>query len=147
MKFDKKRVAWIIVIFLAYMTLNIIISEFYITARYVPLYLQTINWTELVTSAILSIIIGVLVSVNTVLLFKKVRQRSVKKEGVLTCTGTAIGLSTGVCTACSSLIPLIFGLGGVSFGWGSLPLRGIEVQIATVIILGTSLYFIARKEK
>ena len=141
--FKKPHVYWVIGIFFLYTALNIIISQFYITAQYIPYYLSTINWGELILGAVLSLSIGILISINMVYAYIRYKERqSVKKESALTCAAAIGGLATGVCSACvSGLVPLVFSLFGVSFSWGALPFKGLEVQALVIAVLLISLYW------
>lgn len=138
----KPYLYWTIGIFVAYMALNVIISQFYVTVQYIPYYLNTIKWTELLFGAFLSIIIGILVSVNSVFLYIKYKEKkSIKKDGALTCAAAVGGLATGVCSACiAGLVPFILGILGISFSWASLPLKGMEMQVFVIAILLFSLH-------
>ena len=141
--FKKPYIYWVIGIFLVYSALNIIISQFYITVQYIPYYLKTINWSELILGAIFSLVIGVLISINMVYTYIRYKERKkYKAEGALTCAATIGGLATGVCSACvAGLIPLIFSLLGVSSSWGALPFKGLEVQALVIAVLLISLYW------
>ena len=141
--FKKPYIYWVIGIFLVYMILNILVSQFYITVQYIPYYLKTINWSELILGAIFSLTIGILISINTVYTYIRYKERKkYKAEGALTCAATIGGFATGVCSACvTGLIPLIFSLLGISFSWGALPFKGLEVQALVIIVLLASLYW------
>ncbi|MBI4159058.1 hypothetical protein HY500_02250 [Candidatus Woesearchaeota archaeon] len=144
--FKKPYLYYFILIFLIYLILNVIFSQFYITIQYIPKYLETIKWQELITSALLSLAIGFLVSLNSLLVYIKYKERkNVKKQGILATLGIMGGFATGVCSACvAGLFPLIFGLFGISFSFLSLPLKGIEIQILVILILLINLYFLKK---
>ncbi|HLG24293.1 MAG TPA: hypothetical protein VI564_05180 [Candidatus Nanoarchaeia archaeon] len=139
----KPYIFWVIGIFLTYMVVNIYISQFYVTVQYIPYYLSTINWSELILGTILSLIIGILISINTVYTYVRYKERkNYKAEGALTCAATVGGLATGVCSACvAGLMPLIFSLLGFSFSWGALPFKGMEIQLLVIVVLGLGLYW------
>lgn len=141
---QKPYVYWLAGIFAAYLALNVFISQFYITARYIPYYLQSIHWTELGLSVIFTLIVAGLVALNSVYGYIKYQERKhVKKTAAMTCVSTIAGLSTGVCPACvTGLFPLVLSFFGVSFTWGALPFKGLEIQALVVLILGASLYFL-----
>lgn len=144
--FKKPYVYYFILVFLIYLILNIIVSQFYITIQYIPKYLETIKWQELIFSALLSLTIGFLVSLNSILLYIKYKERkNVKKQGFFAALGAIGGFATGVCSACvAGLFPLIFGLFGISFGFLSLPFKGIEIQLLVVLILLINLHFLKK---
>jgi len=146
--FKRPYVYFFIIIFLSYLTLNVIFSQFYITIQYIPKYLETLRWEELVLSGILTIVIGFLVAVNSVLLYIKYKERkSIKKQTALASLGTLGGFATGVCSACvSGLFPLLFSLFGVSFSFLSLPWKGMEIQLFVIVVLLLNLYFLKKKK-
>ena len=147
--FEKPYVYFLILIFLIYLILNIIISQFYITVQYIPRYLETIKWTELILSGIFSLTIGLLISINAVILYIKFKERKeVKKQTILVGLGAVGGLATGICSACvAGLFPLVLGLLGISFSFLSLPFKGLEVQVLVILVLVINLYFLNKNNK
>ncbi|MBI2498806.1 hypothetical protein HYV88_01030 [Candidatus Woesearchaeota archaeon] len=147
--FKKPYLYFFILIFLVYLTLNVIISQFYITIQYIPKYLETINWLELILSGIFSLIIGILISISAVLVYIKYKERKkIKKQTFLASLGTIGGFSTGICSACvAGLFPLIFSLFGISFSFLSLPFKGMEIQLLIILILTSNLYFLNKEKK
>ena len=144
---SKPYIYWTAGIFIAYMIANAALSQFYESAKYIPYYLNTLNWTAFILSIILSSAIGLLLSVNMVTLYIKYRQRAkVGAQSTITCAGAVGGLSTGICSACASgIVPIIFGLLGTSFTWAALPLKGMEVQFLIILMLGGSLFWLSKK--
>ena len=142
-------VYWVAGIFLAYMVLNILLSQFYVTAQYIPYYFDTIKWGKLLTSALFSIAIGILIAINSVFSYIKYQERkAVIREGLITSAAAIGGLATGVCSACvAGLFPLIFSLFGLSFSFAALPLEGLEVQGLLIAVLGVSLYYLNRSSR
>lgn len=154
----KPYIFWTLGIFAFYTTLNIIISQFYVTIRYIPYYLGTINWTELILSFVFSFSIAALIAINSVSAYIKYQERknlgtadnanatgNVSKACAVTAAGTAGGLATGVCSAClTGLIPLAMSVIGISFSWAALPFKGLEVQAAVVVLLSLNLYFLTK---
>ena len=145
--FKRPYLYWLVGIFVVYLALTIYLSEFYITAKYIPSYLDTIHWSELILSGLFSLTIAALVSVNSVYGYIKYKQRrSIKKSGTLTCAATVGGFATGVCPACiTGAFPLILGFFGISFTWGALPFKGLEIQAALIFLLALSLYLLKRR--
>ena len=147
----KPHVFWFIVIFILYLILNVIFSGFYNTFQSILIYYKTVNWFKLGFSILLTLVIGVLVSINAVSFYIKYKERKnlkkCKEAGVLGGIGTIGGLITGVCPLCvTGLIPLILSFLGVSFSFAVLPFGGIEIQILFVIILSISLWMMWRKK-
>ena len=144
--FKKPYLYWFAGIFVTYLFLLVVISQFYVTIQYLPYYLNTINWLEFGASIIFSLTIAGLIATNAVYGYIRWQERKVAKEGALVCVGGVGGFAAGVCPACvTSVLPFIFGVFGVSFSWASLPLRGFEIQLITLAILAGSLYLLKRK--
>jgi len=138
-----------ILIVIAYLTINIILSEFYITIQYIPRYLDTIKWHEFLLAGIFSIIIAAMVAINIILLYLKWKERRfLKQQSFLASLGTLAGFSTGICPACiTGLFPLLFAALGTSFTFLSLPFKGLEIQLLVIIILMLNIYFLEKREK
>ena len=145
--FKKPYIYFVILIFLVYLSLNVILSGFYNAIPLILVYAKTLNWFKLSISIFLTLIIGALIAFNSVLIYVKYKERrKCKKELTLSSAGAIGGLVTGVCPLCvTGLIPLILGFIGVSFSFASLPLQGIEIQILVVIILLASLINLSRR--
>jgi len=146
--FKRPYIYFFILIFIVYLTLDIIISQFYVTIRYIPKYLNTINWFELGLSIFLTLVIAFLVSLTLLLSYLKYKQRqNVKKGLTVAALGTTGGFAAGVCTACvAGIFPFIFSLFGISFSWLSLPFKGLEFQIFVIILLIISLYLLNKSD-
>jgi len=145
--FKKPYIYFIILIFSIYLILNIFLSGFYNTIPLILVYVKTVNWLKLGISIFLTLAIGVLIALNSVLIYIKYKERkNCKKEITLSSVGAAGGLVTGVCPLCiTGLIPLILGIFGVSFSLASLPFQGIEIQVLVVIILVISLVNLSKR--
>ena len=143
----KPHIFWIIGIFLIYMAINILISQFYVTIQFIPHYLETIKWPVLILSAALSITIGILISISTVYLYIRYQERrSAKNQGALVCAAAIGGLATGICSVCvAGIVPLLFSFLGITFSFGALPFKGMEIQSLIIIILLASLYSLNKK--
>ena len=139
--FKKPYIYFILGIFLVYLTLTVILSGFYDTFRLILIYAETINWIKLSISLILTLLIGILVSINTVFVYLRYKERKRCIRGNVSAgIGTISGLAIGVCPLCvSGILPLIFGLLGVSFSFAALPFGGIELQVLILVILLFSL--------
>ena len=111
-------------------------SGFYNTIPLIVVYFNTINWIKLGISITLTFIISFLVSLNSVLVYIKYKERKKCRGIVAAGTGTIGGLIVGVCPLCvTGIFPLILGFIGVSFSLGSLPFQGIEIQALVALIL------------
>lgn len=142
---EKPYVYYFLITAISYLTINIILSEFYITIQYIPRYLATIKWPKLIFSIILSIAIAVLIAINLNLII--IRYKQSKKLNIkLTPIGFLLGLSAGICPACiTGIFPALFSLFG--FSLSILPFQGIEFQILSVIIISTSIIMLSKDNK
>ena len=140
--FQKPYLFWTLSLFFSYLALSIFLSGFYITIQYIPYYIKQINWLELSVSIVFTLVIAALVAFNSVYAFIKFKERKSAKITGLSCAGTVLGLTTGVCPACvTGLFPLILGFFGITFSWATLPFHGLEIQLLTILMLSCSLYF------
>jgi len=147
--FKKPYIFWLIALFFIYIVLNILFSGFYDTIQSILIYYKTLDWFKLGVSILLTVIIGILVSLNSVSFYIKYKERKnfkkCKEAGVLGGIGSIGGLITGVCPLCvTGLIPLILSLFGISFSFAILPFQGIEIQVLIAIILSISLWMMWR---
>lgn len=147
--FRKPYIYFVFLIFFGYLILNLIISGFYNTIPLILVYAKTVDWLKLGTSLFLTLVIGALIALNSVLIYIKYKERKeCKKEVALSGAGAIGGLIAGVCPICiTGLVPLVFGLFGLSFSLASLPFGGIEVQVIVALVLLVSLYNLTRKRK
>jgi hypothetical protein len=140
--FKKPYIYWIFLIFIVYIILNVIFSGFYNTIKSFIIYADTVNWLKLGISIILTLVIGILVSINAVTAFVKYKERQKCRKAVATAgVGTLGGLIVGVCPLCvTGLFPMIFSALGIGFSFASLPFGGIEIQVFIAIILAIGLW-------
>lgn len=131
-----------LVVFLIYLAVAFVISGFYNTIPLVIKYASSVNWVELGLSILFSLIIGALVAINAVAVYSAYRQRRACKEaGTVATLGTVGGLVAGICPLCvTGLFPLVLGLFGISFSFATLPLKGLEIQILSILLLSLSLW-------
>ena len=144
--FRKPYLLWIVIIFILYILLNLVLSGFYNTIPLIIIYAKTIDWIKLGFSLLLSLSIGILVSMTMVLTYIKYKERKQCKEGaLLSGTGSISGLVAGICPLCiTGIFPFLLSFLGISFSFASLPFQGIEIQMGAVLILIISLYFLAK---
>lgn len=144
--FSRPYVYWFISIFVGYLILDIIFSGFYNTIPLIIIYASTVNWLKLGVSLLLTLIIGLLVSLTAVFSYIKYKERKECRKGAaLAGIGGVGGLIAGVCPLCiTGIFPLLLSLFGISFSFASLPFQGIEIQILVVVILFVSLWILAR---
>ena len=135
--FNKPYIYYLFLVFFIYIFIDILISGFYDTIPLILIYANTVNWFTLGFSLLLTLSIGVLVALNSILLYLKFKERKkCKKEITINSIGGIGGLVTGVCPLCiTGIVPLILGFIGISFSLASLPFGGVEIQVLVVIIL------------
>lgn len=145
--FKRPYVYFAVLIFLIYIIIDIIISGFYNTLPLIFIYAKTVNWFKLSISIFLTLVIGILIAFNSVLIYIKYKERKeCRKDITLSSAGAIGGLIVGVCPLCiTGLIPLIFSFIGISFSLASLPFQGIEVQVFVAMILLASLINLSKK--
>ena len=134
---QKPYIYFVIIIFLVYTILNFYISGFNNTFILILKYASTVNWLELIISIIFSLTIGILVALNSVLVYVKYKERQkCKNQTVLAGLGAIGGLATGFCPLCiTGLFPLVLGLIGITFSFASLPFNGLEIQFGVIVLL------------
>lgn len=148
---------WIIaVVALLYVSVTVVVSKFYVTVQYIPYFMDTMNWLQLLLSVALTLTIGILLGLNVVLLYLAYQEYNKQKCGAtglgttasVTSVGALGGVATGVCSACvASIFPALFGLFGVTLSWGVLPFQGLEVQIGIVALLTANGYYLQNNER
>lgn len=144
--FQKPYIYWFVLIFILYLFINVLISGFYKTIPFILIYFRTVDWLKLGISLSLTLIIGFLVALNSVLIYIKYKENNRCKGIKSSVIGSAGGLITGVCPLCiTGIMPFIFGVFGISFSFASLPFQGIEIQILVILILFVSYKEISKK--
>lgn len=145
--FSRSYIFWFLGIFIFYLLLSVLISGFYNTIPLIINYVETIDWLKLGVSLFLTLCIGFLVALNSVYVYILYKKRKECREGkVLAGIGGVGGLIVGVCPLCvTGVVPIIFGLFGISFSFAGLPFQGVEVQVLVVIILLISLYILQKR--
>ena len=138
---------WTLGIFILYLSLNIYLSDFYETAKYLGIYASQVHWGKLILGMFFTITISALVSFNSIYGYIRYKEhQQIKKSGIIACVGTIGGLATGVCSSCVvAVFPLVFGLFGISLSWASLPFQGLEIQALVIILLSLSLWWLKKK--
>src|SRR3989344_7099541 len=146
--FRKPYVYFVLLIFFLYILLDLVLSGFYSTIPLIILYSKTVDWLKIGTSLFLTFSIGILVALNSVLLYIKHKERKhCRSTMALSGVGATAGLITGVCPLCvTGVIPLLLGLLGVSFSFATLPFGGIEIQALVALVLLTTLITLSRKK-
>ena len=144
---QKPYIYFVIIIFLVYTILNFYISGFNNTFILILKYASTVNWLELIISIMFSLIIGILVALNSVLVYIKYKERQkCKNQTVLAGLGAIGGLATGFCPLCiTGLFPLVLGLIGITFSFASLPFNGLEIQFGIIVLLIISYRSLGKK--
>ena len=136
---------WTVGITFVYYLINIILSQFYTTIELIPYYLGSINWMDFLSSIVLSGTIAFLIGINSVLVYIKQKERTLRKEGAIACAATLGGFSTGICSACiSGAIPLILTYFGVTLSFVALPFDGMEIQGIIIALLIVNIFWVTK---
>ncbi len=132
--------ALFILIAAAYLIIDIIINQIYVTFPYLLNY----NLYFVIPSILLMLLSAVLVGISMNLIVVKFKEmRQLNKESGLTAAGMFAGILGGACPSCFvGLFPAFIGLFGITASLSSLPLYGIEIQIGSVLLLGIAIFFL-----
>ncbi len=146
--FRRPYIYWFIGIFLFYIALNMYVSDFYYTIPLLIKYASVVD-KKIAVSLVLSLAIGFFVATNSLLVYLKFKERrKCHKESFVATVGAIGGMMVGVCPICvGGLFPILLGFLGVSFSFASMPLKGLEFQVAILIILLISFRMLTRKRK
>ena len=133
---------YFIIIFLIYLTVNIIINQVYVTF---PLLFRN-NLKIIIPYVALSLVIAFLIALNINLIILRFRElRILNKESGMTFFGVFGGLLGGACPSCFvGLFPAFLGLFGVTATLSSLPFFGIEILMGSAVFLIISIAFLTR---
>ena len=133
----KQKIAIFILTFLIYLALVILLSGFYNTIPLIIIYASTVSWFKLGFSIALSLAIAVFVSLNTIKVYEKYKERQQCKEASIAGgVGALGGLAVGVCPLCvTGVLPLVLSAVGITFSFASLPFQGIEIQVLVLAVL------------
>tara|TARA_Y100000310_G_C20648240_1_gene797873 strand:+ start:162 stop:641 length:480 start_codon:yes stop_codon:yes gene_type:complete len=131
-----------IFIFLVYIFLNVFINDVYST--------RSVLFNNLkygIPFLFFMVLVGSLIGININLIIFKFKETSLlRKGGSLTFLGVFGGLLGGACPGCFvGLFPAFIGLFGVSASLSVLPLYGIEIQMASSVLLITSIYLLTNE--
>jgi len=139
--FKKPYLYILIFVILLYSILLYFLSDFDNTFRAALLYSDTVNGYKLGLSILLSLIIAILIGINSCYLYRNhLLRKSCSEESTLIGAGVVGGIAVGICPLCvGGLFPIILSLFGISFSFGSLPFQGLEVQVLVILLLGYGL--------
>ena len=130
---SKPFVYWFLGITLAYLVVTVLVHQFDTTLKYAFRFSAQVEWGTLLLSMLMSLVIAILVGINSVSTFVLRRKRIAGETQTVAC---AIGgFFTGVCPGCSSLLPSVLGWFGIGFSWAVLPFKGLEVQALIILAL------------
>ncbi len=131
-----------IFVVLLYSILLYFLSDFDTTFRTALLYAETVNWYKLGFSIFLSLLIAILIGINSCYLYRNYKlKKECGDESKLVGAGMVGGVAVGICPLCvGGLFPIVLGLFSVSFSFGSLPFQGVEIQLLVIALLGYGLY-------
>lgn len=150
--FQRPYFFWICAIALIYISLNMLLSKFYLTLWYVPYFLDTMNWRDFLLSIGLTFFIGILVAINMMLSYLHYQENKHhfqqkncvhdRKATIFASIGAFLGLAIGVCSACTPLIfPLLLSVFDISLTWSALSINGLQVQLILIVLLLANIYY------
>ena len=135
---------WTLSIFVAYVLLNITLSDYSMTLMSMFHYWRSTN-PRLFLSLLFTLVIAALIALSMVTAFLKYQERKALKGGTVACATSAVGLAIGMCPLCgASALPLLLSAVGITFTLASLPFKGMELQLGLISLLGTNLYFLKK---
>lgn len=132
-----------IIIFIAYLVLNILVNQSYVTA---PTLLNN-NLNLIIPFIFFSVLVALLVAVNINLVSIKFKElKKINKTTEITAIGAFGGILGGACPSCFvGLFPAFAGLFGIAASLNDLPLYGLEIQIFSAILLVISIILLTRE--
>ena len=112
----------------------------YITSLPPSIYIPFISFTLINT---------ILIGISMVLSVKRItllRAGGLIKGGGISMIGSFFALLSGACPACiAGFFPVVMGyIGYSSIALPGLPLYGLEIQIASALLLGVGIYFLSK---
>lgn len=134
--FNKPYAFYFIIIFFAYIFINILINQTYVTFEtFFSIYRPSFYLPYI----FLNVLIAMLVALNINLIiikFKEISFMSAGSEG-FSFLGVVGGLVGGACPGCiAGFLPAMLGLFGVvGFSLYNLPFRGLEIQVLSIVLL------------
>lgn len=134
---------YFIVIFLAYLGLNIWLNQSFETFDVFNGY----RLGFIIPFYILNFVTAFLVAVNLNLIFVKFKDfKQMNKTGGFTAFGIFLGFVGGACPGCfAGVFPALVGIFGASLTLSALPLNGLEIQVAASLILMASIFLLTRE--
>ena len=112
------------------------------------LFTSTHFFSFVIPFIIFNFLVAFLVALNLNLVIIKFREfRIVNKTGGVTAVGIFLGFLGGACPGCfAGILPAIVGIFGSTFVLNDLPLNGLEIQVASALILVLSTYLLTREK-
>lgn len=107
--------------------------------------LFTTNFT--ITSQVMIVIVALLAGVNiAMLIFYFKRRMAVQRAAGTSAIGLIVGMFGVGCSACGSVVlSSLIGITSASALISTLPLHGIEFGLASIALIGFSIYLLAKK--
>ena len=135
---------YFILIFIFYLILNLIVNKTYSTV----IVLNSLAlWFRIPYTLFNFLIIPALVALTinlSILKFKELKVIRAKEEGA-TFLGVFGGVLGGACPGCFvGLFPAVLGLFGVTASLRVLPLFGLEIQMASIVLLIVAIFYLTR---
>jgi len=141
----KPYVFYLVIIFLGYLGLNIWLNQTFVTFS---VLFTAYKLSFAIPFVALSLITAFLVAVTINLIILKFKEfRAVNKTSGIAAVAIFLGFVGGACPGCFvGIFPAIVGIFGASLTLTSLPLNGLEIQIASSLILILSIHLLTRNK-
>ena len=133
---------YFIFIVIAFLIVNYYANQLYVTAS----TLFTYNLAIIIPYLIFTVFIALLIGININLIILKFKEiKAVNNQSGITALGVFGGLLGGACPGCFvGVFPAFLGLFGITATLSSLPLFGLEIEMASVALLVVSTVLLTR---
>ena len=126
---------------LAYAGIDVWVNQGYVTFPAVLSY----QWSISIPFLLFHLLIPLLVGLNVVLMILKIKELKAI-TGSMSAMGAFGGVLGGACPGCfAGLFPGAMGLFGISATLGDLPFNGIEIQVASALLLTLSAVLLSKE--
>lgn len=137
-------VFYFIGIFFLYLGINILVNKSFVV---LPNFFNLYKPSFAISFLFLNLITALLVAINLNLVILKFKElKLLSKIGSTTSMGVFGGILGGACPGCFvGLFPAFVGLFGLTATLSSLPLHGLEIQIASSALLVLSIFLLTNE--
>jgi hypothetical protein len=131
-----------LITFILYSLINILINQSYFTFDVLINYQPSF----LIPFLFFNLLVAVLIAISVSLIVLRIKElQHFSKASSMTAVGIFAGMITGACPGCFvGLLPAFLGIFGSTFNLAILPWHGIEIQIASSLLMVIAIAFLAR---